>query len=234
METGVQTIWKAGKVAKGAVAGSKALSGGAAAARALSAGGVAASSAGGYAAKHVGGLLETASSAAAARLSSATAGLTGHVANTAATVWGPITTGLEICGMMMDGAKSASVGSARNVVARYGARGTNGMIMTASQVANEAKGTLMRVARLSNTAGKALGGVGFATTVLDVGSDGMLTGGEAAKLIVGGIALAHPGVGLAIGGLDLKTEGVFGTSATQGLSNIIDKATGGRAINLPW
>ena len=61
------------KVAKEVLAGSKALSGGAAAARALSAGGVAASSAGGYVARGVGGLLETASSAAAARLSSAAA-----------------------------------------------------------------------------------------------------------------------------------------------------------------
>ena len=71
-DVGVAKYWWKALAEKGKAA-SKALSGGAAAARALSAGGVAASSAGGYVAKHVGGLLETASSAAAARLSSATA-----------------------------------------------------------------------------------------------------------------------------------------------------------------
>lgn len=116
-------------------------------------------------------------------------------------------------------------------VKRYGARGA---ISTAKDVAAATKADLMKVARYSKMAGRVLGVGSVFATAADVASDGVVTIGEGAKVLISGIAASNPVAGLAIFGLDLASEAITGKSGSQWIADGIDKFTEGLGLPKPW
>jgi len=161
METGVQTIWKAGKVAKGAVAGSKALSGGAAAARALSAGGVAASSAGGYVARGVADAMPAFVKNGAASLANrAASNAIPHPATTG--LWGQVQDGLafaELGNMYAEQISKFDMGVSLKYAQRVGDKFVSAADLAKSYAANASK-----VLNFSKKLGGVLGVTGIVSS----------------------------------------------------------------------